>query len=156
MGSSGRSSATITQARGEFTTGDITATNVGSTWTQAGSLLCPVPAAAGDYLLFIPSLMVNPAGVTHVDIAVKVGAAFVRFASSGDATSALEGDPGLYGDPTYSLVNGGVMDFVVTADDVSGGNVTFAVVYMGTGTSTIIHASANYPFRWRAINFGPI
>jgi hypothetical protein len=147
----------LERARGKVTTGNITVTNVGSTWTQAGALAFAIPAVVGDYVLFQPSFMYLPASSTSLDIAVKVGASFVRFASTDTAAAAVEGDPTMYFDPgTYRTMGGGVMDVVAEAGDLSGGNITFAVVYKGTGTTATIYASSDLPFRWRAINFGPI
>lgn len=156
MGSSGARSASITKARGTITTGDFTSTNVGATWTQVTGLTASISAAVGDYVMFIPSMMVDPTGATFLDVAVKVGASFVRYASSGTGTPATEGDPSLYGDNTYLGGGNGCFDFVVESGDLSGGTLTFAIVYRGTGTTTIVYASANYPFRWRAINYGQV
>lgn len=150
-----RGGATLTVESGYVTTGNITATNVGSTWTQVGSLAFSVAAAVGDHVMFVPTMMVNSASNTHYDVAVKVAGSFVRFASTGTDTAATEGDPGLYHDPqTYRTGGGGVMNLVVEAGDLDGGNVTFAVVFKGAGTTRIVYASTDFPFRWRAVNFG--
>lgn len=146
----------IRKFAGTVTAGDFTSTNVGSTWTLAtGIVTTGITASVGDYVWFVPSLMVNPAGSTSLDVVVKVGASFARYASSGTGTPATDGDPSLYGDAGYLGSGTTVFDFVVESGDLSSGTLTFAVVYKGTGTTTIIHASTDYPWRWRCLNFGP-
>lgn len=150
-----RAGATLGTASGYVTTGNVTATNVGSTWTQVGALAFSIGAAVGDYVMFVPTVMTTSTSDTHYDVAVKVGANFVHYASTGTGTPATEGDPGLYQDPqTYRTGGGGVMDLVVEAGHLSGGTVTFAMVFKGAGTTRILYASTDFPFRWRAINFG--
>jgi hypothetical protein len=149
-------SSSVVVTRGAITAGDFTTTNVGSTWTQATGLTFSVPAAVGDYVEFRPSFMIDPAGTSFFDVAVKVSGSFVRYASSGSGTPATEGDPGIYGDASYVGAGGGAMDLVVESGDLDAGNVVFALVYKGTGTSSIVYASTNYPLRWRAFNFGAV
>lgn len=145
----------IRKFAGSVTAGNFTSTNVGSTWTQATNFVTTgITAAVGDYVMFIPTMMLDPTGATSVDLAVKVSTNFVRFASSGTGTAATDGDPGLYTDGSF-VQNNPVFDFVVESGDLSSGTLTFAVVYKGTGTSTVLYASSDYPWRWRCINFGP-
>jgi hypothetical protein len=145
----------IRKFAGSVTAGNFTSTNVGSTWTQATNFVTTgITASVGDYVVFLPTIMIDPTGATSIDVAVKVGAAFVRYASSGTGTAATDGDPGLYSDGSF-LQSGVIFDFVVTADDLSSGTLTFAMVYKGTGTTTVMYASSDYPWRWRCINFGP-
>lgn len=145
----------VSKGRGYVTTGNVTATNVGATWTQAVGGFA-LSASVGDFVLFQPSFLYKPGANTIVDVAVKVGASFVRFASTGTSSAAVEGDPSMYFDPDiYRTQCGGAFDFVVEAGDLSGGNVTFSVVYSGTGTAAIVYASTDLPFRWRAVNYGP-
>lgn len=140
---------------GSVTSGNFTSTNVGSTWTQAtGFVTTGITASVGDYVMFLPTVMVDPTGATSLDFAVKVGVNFVRYAASGTGTPATDGDPGLYSDGTF-LQSGAIFDFVVEAGDLSSGTLTFALVYKGTGTTTVIYASTDYPWRWRCLNFGP-
>lgn len=150
-----RPSSRIVKARGRVTSGDITLPNVGSTWTQVSGLTFSLPAAVGDYVWFQPTLMMNPPGATFLDVAVKVSTNFVRFASSDAGAPSTDGDPGMYKDAAYILAGGGVMEFVVESGDLDGSNVVFAIVHKGTGSTSILHASTNYPLRWRAVNFGP-
>lgn len=150
-----RAPGSIRKFAGSVTAGSFTSTNVGSTWTQATNFVTTgITASVGDYVVFLPSMMVDPTGATHLDLAVKVGVNFVRYASTGTGTPATEGDPALYGDGTFVHSNS-IFDFVVTADDLSSGTLTFAVVYKGTGTTTVVYASTDYPWRWRCLNFGP-
>lgn len=147
----------VVKARGYVATGDLTSTNVGSTWTQWGALAFAIAAAVGDYVEFEPSFMYKEASSTNIDVAVKVSGSFVRFASSGTGTAAVEGDPSTYYEAeTYRTANGAFMDLVVEAGDLDGGNVTFAMVYKGTGTAAILYASSNFPFRYRIRNYGAI
>jgi hypothetical protein len=141
-------------ARGYLTPGDFTTTNVGATRTQVTGITCSLTAAVGDYVEFIPSFLHNPAGASFLDIAVKVSGSFVRYSSSGTNTPSSEGDPALYADPAFCS-GPAVFGFVVEAGDLDAGAVVFALVYSGTGTTAVVHASSTYPFRWRAINFGP-
>jgi hypothetical protein len=88
------------------------------------------------------------------DPVVVVSGAIARAASSGTATPAAEGDPGLY--PSTAVLFRGsttVFSFTVQAGDLSGGNVTFGLAHKGSGGGTPkVYASTAYPFRWRARN----
>lgn len=141
-------------ARGYLVPGDFTSTNVGSTRTLVTGITCAIAAAVGDYVVFTPSFLCNPAGASFLDMAVSVAGTFVRYSSSGTDTPATEGDPGLYADPAFVSMSP-TFDLVVTSGDLSAGTLTFALVYSGAGTTMVVHASETYPFRWHAINYGP-
>ncbi len=155
----GGSGATVTS--GYVVTGDVTLPNVGSTWTAVTGLTgFTIPAVAGDRITFQPSFLADLAGANFLDVAV-VGAAsaFVRVASNGatgtPATPAVEGDPTAYREANNELVRGlGPFTFVAGAADIVGGNVSFSVIHKGTGTTSTVYASTNYPFRWTARNDG--
>lgn len=161
MGSSGGASgggsgSTITRASGLITTGDFVSTNVGSTWTQVPNLTFSINAAVGHRINASCSFLFRASGTTFLDLAVKVGSSFVRYASSDTATPAAEGDGGVYPNPDslYVGANGTEMDFTVVSGDLSTGTLTFALVYMGTGTTSTIYSSTSFPFRWRITNYG--
>jgi hypothetical protein len=142
---------------GYVVTGDVTLPNVGSTWTAVTGLGgFTVAAQVGDRVTFQPSFLAILAGVNFLDQAVTVGAGAVRYASNGTATPAVEGDPTAYRASGTEEVKGlGPFTFVATADDISGGVVTFGLWHKGTGTTSTVYASANYPFRWTVRNDGP-
>jgi hypothetical protein len=147
--------SSIVVTRGAITSGDVVPTNVGATWTSSG-LTCTVAAAVGDYVEFQPSCLIDPAGTTSFDIALLVSGSAVRYASTGTDTPAVDGDPGLYGDATFLGNGGGRFDLVVMSGDLDAGNLVFALMYAGAGTTGKMYASASYPFRWRAVNYGPV
>jgi len=150
------SGSALTYVEANLTTGDI-ALGVAGAWTAVDATTdLVVPAAAGDRLLINFDMLCNGgfAGVgTGLDVATIVAGAPVNYVSSRGAAPATNGLPGLYTDPTF-LVSGGSLDYIVQAGDISGGNVTLQFQYNNTAAGRIIYASANYPFRWRAVNIG--
>lgn len=143
-------------ARAILTTGDVTLPNVGATWTPVSTLNAfSIAAAVGDYVEFLPSFMWLANAGDLLDMAVLVGGSIERFASTGTSsnTTTNEGDPEFYPLSPQFLGNGAVFDLIVASGDLSGGTVTFAMVSRGPGGGKIF-ASTNYPFRWRAKNYG--
>lgn len=114
-------------------------------------------AAVGDQIELQVNCMIdfNGSALDFYDIAVIVGGAIVRSASNNNAIPATEGDPALYPDQDVRFTGKSTsMAFVAEAGDISGGTITFGVAHKGAGTGAI-KASASYPFRWTATNFGP-
>jgi hypothetical protein len=142
---------------GYVTAGDQTLTNVGATRTVVPTLgAFTIPAVAGDRIEIQLSFLAVLAGINHLDIAVITSGTQVRYASTGTGTPAVEGDPNMYRASGATEVRGsGLFNFTAAAGDIAGGNVTFGLVYHGTGTTSTVFASTNYPFRWSAKNFGP-
>lgn len=141
---------------GYVSTGDQTLTNVGSTWTPVPTLSAfTIPAVAGDRIRIQMSFLAILAGVNFLDIAIITSGTQVRYASTGTGTPAVEGDPVLYRDVSNSATRGTSFLFTAGAGDIAGGNVTFGLVYKGTGTTSTVFAGTNYPFRYYAENLGP-
>jgi hypothetical protein len=151
VGGGGGSSPTF--ARAMVTSGDITAT-ADASWTPVSGLTLALPAVAGDSVTLSLSCLldVGSAASEFYDLGVLVGGSIVRAASTGTSTPAAEGDPSLY--PSTNVRFRGttaVWDFDVASGDLSGGNVTFALLHKGAGTGKVF-ASAAYPLRWSARN----
>lgn len=115
-----------------------------------------IAAAEGDVVEFQPSFLARLLTSNFLDQVVLVGGSAVRYASTGTGTPAIQGDPTAYRETGSEVVRGmGPFGFTVQAGDLSGGSVTFGLVYAGTGTTSIVYSGTNYPFRWRALNYGP-
>lgn len=161
MGSSGASGGgggtTIVRASGYVTAGDTTTTNVGATWTIISALDdFAIAAVVGDRLTFTASFLARMLGTNFIDAVVIANGSIVRYASSGTGTPAVEGDPTAYRDAGDQEVRGvGPFSFVAESTDLHGGNCTFGIAFKGTGTTSVVYSSSNYPFRWEALNFGP-
>lgn len=135
-------------ATGYVTSGDLTPQNTGSAWQLlTGGPSFTIAATAGDVVTFDFNALIDPASSTFFDIAVVVSGAAVMYASSGGATPAIEGDPGLYPDLVNFQPRPGTFAFVVQSGHLSGGNVTlrFAVNSAGSGK---LYAGAAFPLRW--------
>lgn len=135
-----------------ITTGNVVIPNTAGVWTALPGFELQIPAAVGDYVDIGASFFVNPNGGTpFMDIGVLVGSSIVRAMSSGTATPAVEGMPGWY--PTTSFrTNPAPMGFTVTAPDLDGGNIRWAIITNGNGVGNIF-ASAAGPFYWRSVNW---
>lgn len=128
--------------------------NTSGTWT-----LCPteyrvtVPAAVGDILHWTPRLIAGiSGGDAEIDVASVVSGSAARFYSSGTTVQSPNGHGGLYLGGNY--VNGlNAIDWVVTADDISAGQVTLALMYRAGASGTQI-GSAVYPGQIDVINHG--
>jgi hypothetical protein len=144
----------LTVKRSTVTTGNVTLATAGAWTAVAGGPTIAIPAVAGDYVEFEIVSYLGSFGVNFADLAVMVGGAPVRYMSSGTATPASEGAPAFYGDNSFDRASP-LFEFVVEVGDLSGGNVTVGFMTIGSGGGTI-YASADYPFKWRAMNHGAV
>ncbi len=153
--SSASGGSSIRVVRQYLVTGDITpAANVGFLAVPGPELSIP-DVAVGDNVTVLPGFMWAPTSSQFLDQAVSVGGSIVRFASSGSAVAAVEGDPALYNTPGTYRTAGGAWGFTVEAGDLEAdGSVTIVLATKGNGTGTV-YASANFPFRWEAHAFTP-
>jgi hypothetical protein len=135
-----------------ITTGNVTIPNTGGTWTALAGFELSIPAAVGDYVDIGASFFLRPDGGTpFMDIGVIVGSSIVRAMSSGTATPAVEGMPAWY--PTLTFrTNPAPMGFTVTAPDLDGGNIRWAIITNGNGVG-LLFASVAGPFYWRSFNW---
>lgn len=125
------------------------------TWT-----MCPaawrvtVPAVAGDVLQWTPAVIIGAAtGDAELDLASIVSGAPARYASSQTSTQSANGHGGLYVWYQSGRRLGTPMTWVVTADDIDGGNVTIALMYRASGSGITIGVSA-YPSQIDLVNLG--
>lgn len=131
--------------------------NVGTnTWGPlSGSPTLAIPAIAGDYVELSLTCLRQANANIYLDVGVLVSGSIVRYLATGSSTPAGEGDPGLY--HTALPAQSGVRGFTAQSGDISGGNVTFVVAIRNTsGASSLLLASTDNPFHWRAINLGSV
>lgn len=148
----------ITVRSAYVTTGNIVLPSTSGLWAAVSGLELDLPAAVGDYVELVPSFMYQPSGGTFIDLAVIKGASLVRYASSGGSAPATanEGDPALYNAPGTYRSSGVHFGFTVASGDLDAGNVRFVIAALSSNTGAAIYASANYPLRWTAKNYGPV
>jgi hypothetical protein len=154
-GSSGGGTSTpVGFASGYVTSGDITP-GVTASFTPVSGLQFSIPAVAGDRVEFTISGLVSQTSSDFFDMAVLVSGSPVRYSSTGTSslTTTGEGDPSIY-PMTGVTIKSFTASFglQVTSGDLSSGNVTFALLFKGSGTGKV-YASTNYPFRWSIKNF---
>lgn len=140
-----------------ITSGDVnTLPNTAGNWQALAGFVLAIPAAVGDYVeLSVNGMRKDATGNAWLDQGVLDGSTVVRFLSTGGAVPGLEGDPGWYV-PTAGIIGrSSPRGFVVTSDDLDSGEVRFCMAVKSNGTG-ILYASTNYPFFWRAVNYGPI
>lgn len=138
---------------GYLTPGNVSPfANTAGTWQDVPGFTWTVPAVAGNAVTTSVKFLAQFTSTsTFLDIAVKVGGVNVRYASSGTAVQAVEGDPGLYNQ--LRPYGGGGFEFTATSGDISGGVVTFQLIVKSPGDSTLF-ASAAYPFFYLARSEG--
>jgi hypothetical protein len=139
-----------------ITTGDINPLpNTSGAWQALSGFELAIPAAVGDYVSLDVNALRKGTANAFLDIGVLVGSSIVRFLASGTSTPGFEGDPGWY-TPSAGLVGRAApRGFTVASDDRDSGNVRFVVAVKADATG-ILYASSNYPFYWRATNYGPV
>lgn len=145
----------IVGRRAYITTGDTTLPNTSGAWAAISGYELSIPAAVGDYVELQVSLMFDPGTNGFLDVAIIVSTTLARFASSGTGTPAIEGDPTLYDAPQTYRTSGTHFGVVVASGDRDGSNVRFVMASKSAG-SGILYSSSNYPFRWRAFNYGAV
>ncbi len=113
------------------------------TWTLApAQWRVTVPAAVGDILCLDPSIIALVGADAEMDVCSLDGTTRLRYYSSGTSSQAPNGHGGLYMGTQFShKVN--PIKWVVTADDIIGGNVTLC--YMFRSGSGITWGSTAYP-----------
>jgi hypothetical protein len=141
-----------------ITTGNVNPLpNTAAAWAALAGFEIQIPAVVGDYVdLSLVAMRHVGGGAANVmlDAAVRVGSSNVRYLSTGSATPPTEGDPGWYS-ATNIVGRAGARGFTVVSGDLDAGNVRFVVAVKANGTG-ILYASTDYPFYWRATNFGPV
>lgn len=144
----------VAVTRGIVTTGDITLANTAGAWAAVAGLSFLIPAAVGDQLEFQGAFMFAPTSTSFVEFAVRTAGALVRYSSTRGPLPSVEGDPTMYNTPgTYRGQGSGSFDFQVEAGDLTAGNVNI-VLASNSQASGVVYASANFPFRWFAKNYG--
>ncbi|MBE1471374.1 hypothetical protein [Kibdelosporangium phytohabitans] len=139
-----------------ITSGDVSPLpNTSGTWQILTGFELSIPAQAGDYVeLAVNALRLDSTGNSWMDQGVVVGTSVVRYLSSGSATPGFEGDPGWTRGSGYASKSA-PRGFTVTSGDLDNGAVRFCLAVKSNGTGTL-NASTNYPFYWRARNFGSV
>lgn len=155
----GGGGTTIGIVEDRITGGNATCPNTGgASWAvilQADDVTpfeIDIPAAIGDRVEIGISGMRT--GEDRIDVAVVVGTTQVRYLATGNATPANDGDVSWYasgGGPFF--LNNAPRGLIVEAGDLDGGVVRFCLVSNGDGTS-VIEATENDTFYWRAMNYG--
>jgi hypothetical protein len=152
----GGGGSTIRTADVRVVAGDVALASSAS-WaivtSGATPLSCSVTAAVGDRLHVNPQFM-RTGSAAFLDLAILTsGGGISRYLGSGTSTPLSEGNPAYY--PQSSTFPGvtGTVQMIVASGEVSGGQVTVALVYKGSGPETI-YASATYPFYLLLTNLG--
>lgn len=138
------------------TTGKITGTfgpgDTSGSWTMAGApWRVTVAASVGDILSLDPSIITQVGADAEMDVCSVVGGSPARYYSSGTASQGPNGHGGLYMGTQFGSKMGHIK-WVVTADDISSGNVTLS--YMYRAGSGITWGSNAYPNEITLINLG--
>lgn len=145
--------SSISIVRAVLSSGDVVPP-VNGAWTPLAGISLAIPAQVGDEIELGAAGMFLSASDSFFEFCVVAGGVPVRFSSTNTGTASIEGDPAVY--PAPGLYRSGLsfaMSFVATSGDIEGGNVTFGIAHLGQATGKFF-ASTNYPFRWRAINYG--
>lgn len=152
----GGGGSTVVVKHGYVNTGDVTIQNTGGAWAMlTGGPTFQIDAVAGDEIQFDVAALKAPAADLFWDYAVVVSGAAVRYASTGGATPAIEGDPSMYPDQGSFRSNQSMgMNFTAASGDISGGKVTIGFALKSANTTGKLFAGTNYPLRWRLINYG--
>lgn len=141
-----------------LTSGNITAAN--GTYTQIGSDLT-IAAVVGDKLgVAFEALSEGPGSALQFDAATRNAgnSADVNYWSSGTGVSRAPGGIAAwyleaFGTGKFNAPPGEAV-YTVQAADVNAGIVRVRAYAFGTGSTRVIQANANYPFRWFLKNYG--
>lgn len=132
---------------------DLTLPNTAGVWAALAGFELDLPASVGQWVEIGVHGMRSDTASAFLDIAVIKGTTLVRFLATGTSTPGFEGDPGWYTNSNSFNGQSASRGFVVTSNDLDGGNVRFVVATKAAGAGTL-YSSTNYPFYWRAINLG--
>jgi hypothetical protein len=146
--------ATIPKVRYAWiTTGDTLLPNTANAWQVLAGFELDLPTVTGEHVELGFSGMRNANASAFLDIGVLVGTTIVRYLSTGTNLPALEGDPAFYQTSANFIGHANPRSFNAASGDIDGANVRFVVVVKAGGAGTL-YSSTNYPFYWRAINWG--
>ena len=150
-GGGGGTAPTFTRAY--LSAGDKTPGATGS-WTPITGMTLVIAATAGDDITLSINGLLNQTATDFFEMVVLVGGSIVRYSSTGTGTpsTANEGDPSLYPMSGVTIkATTAQWSFTTDSGDISGGNVTMALAFKGSGSGKVF-ASTNYPFRWSVRN----
>lgn len=139
-----------------ITTGNVTPPNTAGAWAALAGFELQIPAVVGDYVEIQAEFLCELKASTFYDYAVIVGATIVRYGATGTGTPGIEGFPGFYPDTAAFRGTPGPVGFTVTAPDLDGANVRWIIASASTSGTGTLFAGANFPFFWRAINYGVV
>jgi hypothetical protein len=140
----------------DSTTGYIVPQAAAAWASVTGGPTISMAAAVNDYVsLEVLGMLLKTTSSTFLELAIMVGGVPVRYASTGTATPSVEGDPAFYSDFNFRTPGLGFA-LKVASGDLSGGTITFGWAVKGVGTGTTIYAGADYPLRWRIMNYGAV
>lgn len=149
---------TMTVVKTTITSGNVALPNTSGVWEIVAGIELSVAAAVGDYVELAGAFLMNlTGGDQFLDFVVVVGSAVVRYATTDTASRPASDDglPDLYHTTTFPRT-GGWWGFEVTEDDLDGAVVRFGMATKGPGGAPrTLYASAAYPLRLRAVNYGP-
>jgi hypothetical protein len=153
--SSGGGGSSISIAHGYVTSGDVTPQTTASWAVMTSSPTFSIAAVEGDVVTVDWTALIDPVSNMFLDLAVIVSGAVTKYAATGTSSNGVEGDPGLYPDvPAFFPSRGLGMTVVCASGDLSGGNITFGFAVINPNGGGKLYASANYPLRYRIVNYG--
>lgn len=151
----GGGGTSVAVVSGRVSSGNVSTFNTGGvTAVLTGGPTFSIAAAVGDRVRLDWAALIQKASSTYWDVAVLVGGAAVRYATTGTSTPPVEGDPGMYPDTSTYQGRPGPFNFTVEAGDLSGGNVTFGFVIKSDNTAGLLFANTAFPLRYTITNYG--
>jgi hypothetical protein len=150
-GGGGGTAPTFTRAY--LSAGDKTP-GVTASWTPITGMTLVIAAAAGDDITLTINGLLNQTATDFFEMVVLVGGSIVKYSSTGTGSpsGAGEGDASIYPMSGVSIrATTAQWSFTTDSGDISGGNVTLALAFKGSGSGKVF-ASTNYPFRWSVRN----
>lgn len=146
----GGGAATQTVRQTYITAGNVTFGS-DAAWTLYTEAEVDLPAAVGDQVEFFVGGMWQKGSGDFFDLAVVVGTSAVRYASTGNGTPAVEGDPEFYPDTGFVHMDA-PFAFKVTSGDLDGANVRVVVAHKGAPGGGTLYAGTSYPLQMYAVN----